>query len=135
LKKVLPVDMEFSYNFGFVSSTLAAGGDPMDVLVVMDEPAFPACLMKCRVLGIIEGVQGNGKDKQRNDRIIAIEKDNHSYTYIKQVRDLGKKLVQELKEFLVNYHEHLGKKLRVLDVKGPSEARRRIADGMRANRC
>ena len=130
-----PVDSEFPYDFGFVPSTLADGGDPVDVLVLMDEPAFPACLLKCRVVGIIEGVQGNGKDKQRNDRIIAIEKDNHSYTYIKQVRDLGKKLVQELEECFVNYHEHLGKKLRVLDVKGSSEACRRIADGMRANRC
>jgi hypothetical protein len=48
------------------------------------------------------------------------------------VRDLGKKFVLELEEFFVNYHEHLGKKYRVLDVKGPSQARRRIEDGLRA---
>jgi inorganic pyrophosphatase len=40
----------------------------------MDEPAFPGCLLKCRVVGIIGGQQGKKKDKMRNDRIIAVEK-------------------------------------------------------------
>ena len=41
LKKVLPVGMAFPYDFGFVPSTKAEDGDPVDVLVLMDEPAFP----------------------------------------------------------------------------------------------
>jgi hypothetical protein len=45
------------------------------------------------------------------------------------VRDLGKKFVQDLEEFFVNYHKHLGKKYRIIDVKGPAEAWRRIEDG------
>ena len=44
LKKVLPAGMAFPYDFGFVPSTKADDGDPVDVLVLMDEPAFPdAC--------------------------------------------------------------------------------------------
>jgi inorganic pyrophosphatase len=132
LSKVLPAGMAFPYDFGFIPSTLAEDGDPVDVLVLMDEPAFPGCLLKCRVVGIIEGEQGKKKKKTRNDRIIAIEKENHSYAQIHHVRDLGNKFVEELEEFFVNYHRHLGKKYRILDVKGPSEARRRIADGLRA---
>jgi inorganic pyrophosphatase len=58
LKKVLPAGMAFPYDFGFIPSTLAGDGDPTDVLVLMDEPAFPGCLLKCRVIGIIEGEQG-----------------------------------------------------------------------------
>jgi inorganic pyrophosphatase len=58
LKRVLPAGMAFPYDFGFVPSTLADDGDPVDVLVVMDEPAFPGCLVKCRIIGIIEGEQG-----------------------------------------------------------------------------
>ena len=133
LRKVLPAGMVFPYTFGFIPSTLAEDGDPTDVLVLMDEPAFPGCVVKCRVVGVIEGVQGKGKDKERNDRIIAIDKDNHDFAHIKHFKDLGKKFVQELEEFFVNYHRHMGKKYRVLDVKGPHEAKRRIADGMRAN--
>src|SRR4026208_1085470 len=71
LKKVLPVGMAFPYDFGFVPSTNAEDGDPVDVLVLMDEPAFPGCLLKCRCVGIIEGEQGKKKKPERNDRIVA----------------------------------------------------------------
>src|ERR1700692_3514246 len=120
LKKVLPAGMAFPYDFGFVPSTKAEDGDPTDVLVLMDEPAFPGCLLECRIVGIIEGEQGKKKERERNDRIVAVEKENHSYAHIKHVRDLGKKFVRELEEFFVNYHELMGKKYRILDVKGPN---------------
>src|SRR5579872_1653574 len=126
LKKVLPAGMEFPYDFGFVPSTLAEDGDPTDVLVLMDEPAFVGCLLKCRLIGIIEGQQGKKKKGVRNDRIIAIEEANHSYAHVRHVDELGKKFVRELEEFFVNYHDMQGQKYHVLDVKGPSEARRRI---------
>lgn len=132
LRKVLPAGMAFPYDFGFIPSTLAEDGDPVDVLVLMDEPAFSGCLLKCRLVGIIEGVQGKKKEKERNDRVVAVEQENHSYAHIKHVRDLGKEFMEELEEFFVNFHELMGKKYRILDVKGPAEARRRIEDGMKA---
>src|SRR6202166_3023401 len=90
LKRVLPAGMTFPYDFGFIPSTLAEDGDPTDVLVLMDEPAFPGCLLKCRVVGVIEGEQAKKKKKDRNDRIVAVEQENHSYAYVKHVDDLGK---------------------------------------------
>jgi inorganic pyrophosphatase len=132
LKKVLPAGMAFPYDFGFVPSTIAEDGDPVDVLVLMDEPAFPGCLLKCRLVGIIEGEQGKKKDRVRNDRVVAIEQDNHSFAYVKHVDDLGKTFVRELEEFFVNYHELSGKKYSIIAVKGPNEAMRRIKDGIRA---
>src|SRR5580658_9057617 len=69
LKKVLPAGMTFPYDFGFIPSTRAEDGDPTDVLVLMDEPAFPGILVTCRVIGVIEGEQGKKKKGQRNDRI------------------------------------------------------------------
>ena len=132
LKKVLPAGMAFPYDFGFIPSTLAEDGDPVDVLVLMDEPAFPGCLLKCRLIGIIEGEQFDKKNTRRNDRIVAVEQANHSYAFVRHLDDLGKKFVNELEEFFVNYHELTGKQFRVLDVRGPGEARRRIKDGMKA---
>jgi inorganic pyrophosphatase len=131
LKKVLPAGMTFPYDFGFVPSTKAEDGDPTDVLVLMDEPAFPGCLLKCRIIGIIEGQQGKKKKGERNDRIIAIEEANHSHAHVRHVKELGKKFVKELEEFFVNYHDLEGKKYRILDVKGPSEARHRLDDGIK----
>ena len=76
LKKVLPTGMAFPYNFGFVPSTEADDGDPVDVLVLMDEPAFPGCVLKCRPMRI-EGEQGKQGERraERNDHIIAVQKD------------------------------------------------------------
>ena len=125
--------MTFPYDFGFFPSTKAEDGDPTDALVLMDEPAFPGCLLKCRIVGIIEGQQGKKKKGQRNDRVIAVEQENHSYAHIRHVRDLGKKFVKELEEFFVNYHDLDDEKYRVLDVKGPTEAIRRIKDGIKAH--
>src|SRR5260370_26003352 len=85
LKTVLPAGMFFPYDFGFIPSTVADDGDPIDVLVLMDEPAFPGCLLKCRVIGIIEGEQTKNKQRERNDRIVAIEQDNHSFADIKHI--------------------------------------------------
>jgi inorganic pyrophosphatase len=58
----------------------------------MDEPAFPGCVLKCRVVGVIEGEQGKKKDKEGNDRIVAVEQDNHNYSYshVKHIDDHGK---------------------------------------------
>jgi inorganic pyrophosphatase len=131
LKKVLPAGMTFPYDFGFVPSTKADDGDPIDVLVLMDEPAFAGCVLSCRPIGVIEGEQGNKKDKERNDRIIAVEKDAHSWEYIKTIDDLGKEFCRELEEFFVNYHKLSGEQYRVLGVKGPNQARKLVKSGMR----
>ena len=128
LKKVLPAGMAFPYDFGFVPSTKAEDGDPIDVLVLMDEPAFPGCLLKCRPVGVIEGEQGKKGEKERNDRIVAVEQDNHRWAHVKHIDDLGKQFVRELKEFFVNYHELSEKKYKIIDVRGPGEACRRIDD-------
>src|SRR5437868_12433074 len=131
LKKVLPAGMAFPYDFGFVPSTKADDGDPIDVLVLMDEPAFPGCALTCRPIGVIEGEQGDKKDKERNDRIIAVQQDAHSWADIKTVFDLSKEFCRELEEFFVNYHKLSGKEYRVLGVKGPDQARKLVKSGMR----
>src|SRR5258708_5224448 len=113
LKKVLPAGMAFPYDFGFIPRTLGEDGDPLDVLVLMDEPAFPGCVLKCRLIGIIEGEQGDKKKKERNDRIVAIERQNHSWADIKQIRDLGGEFCRELEEFFTNYHDLSDEKFRV----------------------
>lgn len=128
LKKVLPAGMTFPHDFGFVPSTKAEDGDPIDVLVLMDEPAFPGVLLKCRPIGVIEGEEGKKGDMERNDRIVAVEKSNHRWAHVKHIDDLGKHFVKELEDFFVNYRELSGKKYKVIDVRGPGEARRRIKD-------
>jgi inorganic pyrophosphatase len=134
LKKVLPAGMEFPYDFGFVPSTLSGDGDPLDVLVLMDEPAFPGCRLTCRVVGVIEGEQGEKKEVERNDRLICVEQGTHSFTHIKHVDDLGKAFETELEQFFVNYHQLTGKTYRIRALKGPAQGRRCVKGARKAAR-
>jgi inorganic pyrophosphatase len=132
LKKVLPAGMTFPYDFGFVPSTRAPDGDPLDVLVFMDEPAFPGCVLQCRIIGVIEGKQGDTKkDLVRNDRILAVERDAHSWSDLKTQSDLGKTFAQELEEFFVNYHRHAGQQYHFIGLKGPAHAWQLVKAAMR----
>src|SRR5881394_3501639 len=57
LSGVLPAGAVFPFDFGFVPSTRGEDGDPLDVLVLMEEPAFCGCLISARLLGAIEARQ------------------------------------------------------------------------------
>jgi len=126
LKRVLPAGMSFPYDFGFVPSTLGGDGDPLDVLVLMDEAAFPGCRLTCRVIGIIEGEETEHGSTMHNDRIVAIELANHSFAHVKHVSDLGSTFEEEIESFFVNYHRLSGTEFRVLAMKGPSAAQKAI---------
>jgi inorganic pyrophosphatase len=122
LKKVLPAGMVFPYDFGFLPQTLAEDGDPIDVLLLMDEPAFSGCAVRARLIGVIEGEQLDGKKTVRNDRLLAVAEANHMYANIKSLSDLPKKFLDELQDFFVNYHNLEGKKYRLLGCKGAGTA-------------
>ena len=126
LKKVLPAGMAFPYDFGFLPETIAGDGDPIDVLVLMDEPAFPGCLLKARLIGVIEGQQSDGGKKIRNDRLLAVAEANHRSADIRQMKDLPKHFLRELETFFVNYHKLEGKRYEFLGCKGRGAANRLI---------
>jgi inorganic pyrophosphatase len=134
LKKVLPAGMNFPYDFGFVPSTLAEDGDPLDVLVLMDEPAFPGCRLSCRVVGIIEGKQGKAGRKrssfERNDRVVCVESGAYSFKRVKHIDDMGGKFEEEIERFFVGYHDMDGETYRILGVHGPGKARKAIKAAM-----
>jgi len=132
VKKVLPAGMTFPYDFGFLPRTLAPDGDPIDVLLLMDEPAFPGIAVRARLIGIIEGEQTDGKKRTRNDRLIAVAEVNHEYAYLKKLDDLPKKFLRELEEFFVNYHRLEGKEYKLLGCKKTGAAMRMIHKAQRA---
>lgn len=132
LKSVLPAGMVFPWDFGFLPKTIAGDGDPMDVLLLMDEPAFPGCAVPSRLIGVIEGEQIEGKEKTRNDRLVAVAEANHLYAKIRKLKDLPGKWIKELENFFVNYHNLEGKEYRLLGCKGPGAALRLIREARKA---
>ena len=114
LSKVLPVGATFPFDFGYLPGTRAEDGDPLDVLLLMEEAAFCGCLVPSRLIGVIEAVQTekNG-DLLRNDRIVAIAKDARNYRSVRSIDDLDDHLLEEIQYFFKSYNKLCGKRFRV----------------------
>lgn len=110
LNKTMPIGSSFPFDFGFIPNTLAEDGDPLDVLVLMNEPAYPGALVRCRLLGVLEATQKerNGTEG-RNDRIIAVPKTSVMYADVKQLSELGKSIEDQIAAFFIHYNEQAGK--------------------------
>ena len=107
---VLPAGAVFPFDFGFVPSTLGEDGDPLDVLLLMDEPAFAGCVITARLIGAIEAEQTERDgDTMRNDRLIAIAANSHTHGEVRSLDDLGENLLDEIEHFFVSYNAVKGK--------------------------
>lgn len=122
LKAVLPAGMVFPYDFGFLPRTVAPDGDPIDVLLLMDQPAYPGVAVRARLIGVIEGEQIEGKKRTRNDRLIAVAEANHAYANVRKLKDLPRRWMNEIEEFFVSYHKLEGKTYRLLGLRGTDVA-------------
>lgn len=123
LSAVLPQGMIFPHAFGFIPSTRAADGDPEDVLVIIDEPVFPGCVVPSRLLGVIEAEQTEVDGKsERNDRLIAISAASRDLSNVETLSDLNDNMMREIETFFVTYNKEKGKKFKVLGKKGPQHA-------------
>jgi inorganic pyrophosphatase len=105
LKRALPAGMVFPFDFGFIPSTVAEDGDPMDILVLTDAPTFPGCLVESKVLGIIKVEQEEDGKKVRNDRVIAVQLHSRMYSSANNIDDLPEGLVKEIVNFFASYNQ------------------------------
>ena len=121
--------MVFPFDFGFIPATKGDDGDPLDVLVLMDEPAFTGCLVVCKLLGIIKAKQISRKENGRNDRLIAIPLKSHGYKNIDTIEDLPKNVIEEIIHFFVSYNDAKGVTFKPLGTSGPKEAMRIVEKG------
>jgi inorganic pyrophosphatase len=135
LKKVLPEGMSFPHDFGFVPSTLAEDGDPLDVLVLMDEPGCTGCLVECRIIGAICGEQVEDGKKVRNDRLVGVAVPSHTHSDLTEIAGLNPTLLREIDNFFINYHQQYGKKFKVLGHCGAKEALKMVKNAMKRNKA
>jgi len=122
LSSVLPAGSSFPYDFGFIPSTKAADGDPLDVLLLMDEAAFSGCIIEARLIGVIEAEQIEEGKTVRNDRLIAVAAQSKDYSDLHSLRDVNDHLIDEIQRFFENYNESRGTKFKALGVHGPKRA-------------
>ncbi|HSH37839.1 MAG TPA: inorganic diphosphatase [Chthoniobacterales bacterium] len=132
---VLPAGAVFPYDFGFIPNTRGDDGDAIDVLVLMDEPAFSGCLVMSRLLGVIEAEQTETDGKvERNDRLIAVAAKSRTHGNMKSLDQINKELVDEIEHFFVSYNAAKGKKFKPLGRSGPDRAKQLVQEAQEARR-
>ena len=121
LQKVLPAGAVFPFDFGYVPSTLAEDGDPLDILVLMDEEAFVGCLVPSRLIGVIEAEESENGQTKQNPRLIAVALASQSHRAIYSLDQLDPIIADEIEHFFVSYNTFRGKAFRST---GRSDAKR-----------
>jgi len=133
VRLVLPQGMNFPFDFGFIPSTLADDGDPLDVLLLMDEPVPAGTIVPSRLIGVIEAVQTE-KDgtKDTNDRLIAVAATHELFSDVDQLSDVPSSVTDQIEHFFISYNEQHGKRFEPKGHHGRKRAENLLAKGRRA---
>src|SRR5262249_19771184 len=109
LSKVLPQGMYFPYDFGFIPSTRGEDGDPLDVLLLADEPAFPGCVVPARFIGVLEAEQTEGGKTVRNDRLVAVVETRYNPAEYRSLEEVNPQRLDEIEHFFGAYNQREGR--------------------------
>ena len=131
ISHVLTPGMVFPFDFGSVPRTLAADGDPLDALVLLEAPTFAGCVVPVRLIGVLEANQTQKGRTMRNDRLIGVAEESRTYRGIRRLADVPDRLLASIEHFFVSYNEARGRRFRVLGRFGPPRARRLVREGER----
>src|SRR5262245_59299180 len=126
LNHILAEGIVFPFDFGFIPSTKGEDGDPLDVLLLMEEAAFTGCLIKSRLIGDIEADQTVEGKTGRNDRFIAVPSESQRYRQIEDLKELDSRLLDQIEHFFISYNEMRNRKFEVKRRLGSKSARKLI---------
>lgn len=129
---LLPEGMMFPFDFGFLPSTLGDDGDPLDVMVLMDEPAHVGCLLQVRIIGVIEAEQTQDGKTETNCRLLAVSIHSYSHESVTSLKQLNPSLLEQVEAFFISYNKLHGKKFKVTGQGGPKRAGAVITEGVKA---
>ncbi len=130
LSKVLPAGFAFPNDFGFFPSTKAEDGDPLDVMVLADEPLVPGCVVTVRLVGVLEAEQAEDGETIRNDRVIAVIVTPYNPPEISSLDDIPEHRLAEIEHFFVAFNEAEHRELRFVGRGGPSRAHELVRQAM-----
>lgn len=99
LDRVLYSSVHYPTDYGFIPETLAEDGDPLDVLVLVQEPTFPGCIIPARILGGLDMHDEKGSDF----KVLAVPVGDPRYDHVRSLNDLGEHWLREIETFFDTY--------------------------------
>jgi inorganic pyrophosphatase len=118
LDRVLYGAVHYPANYGFIPRTLAEDGDPLDVLVLGQEPVQPLTLLEARAVGVMRMKD----EKAADDKIIAVNINDPAVSHYLHHSNLPSYLLQEVRKFFEEYKTLENKEVVVKDLEGPEQA-------------
>ncbi|AFZ46750.1 Inorganic diphosphatase [Cyanobacterium stanieri PCC 7202] len=110
LDRVLFSSVKYPYDYGFVPNTLADDGDPLDGMVMMDEPTFAGCVIAARPVAMLEMVDGGDRD----EKILCVPAEDPRYDHVKSLKDIAPHRLEEIAEFFRSYKNLEKKETKIL---------------------
>lgn len=128
LDRALYSPMHYPGDYGFIPGTLAEDGDPLDIIVMVDEPSFTGCLMEARPVGVL----GMEDSKENDQKILAVPNRNPRFDSIHTTDQVFPHVLKEIEYFFSIYKELQGVKTTMRGWGTPRDARRVITDSRQA---
>jgi inorganic pyrophosphatase len=128
--RVLFSAVHYPANYGFIPRTYCDDGDPLDVLVLGQEPCVPMCIMRARAIGRMQMRDDKGLD----DKIISVHLDDPAVRDYSHIRELPPHTLKELERFFLDYKTLENKRVEIEDFDGPYEANKVIREGLEGYR-
>jgi inorganic pyrophosphatase len=127
--RVLHTPFKYQFNYGFIQNTLSEDGDPLDVVVVMEDELVPGCEIMCKFIGYLETEDDDGIDP----KIIMCpcKKVDPTYSDIHEITDLPNLTLDKIKYFFTHYKDLENKKVTVGEFKGKEEAYKVYLDSVK----
>ena len=101
LDRVLFSSVHYPADYGFVMDTLGGDGDPLDAIVVVEEPTFPGCIVPARPIGTLFMSDQQGDD----EKILAVPVGDPRFDEVRRLEDLAKHWLREIETFFATYTE------------------------------
>lgn len=124
LDRNLHSPVHYPGDYGFIPSTLSPDGDPLDVLVLVDAPSFPGCLMVVRPVGVLTMIDQGRED----EKVLAVGINNPVLRNIQDYQQLYPHLVREIEHFFTVYKELEAKSTKILGWENAAKARTVVKD-------
>ena len=129
---LLAEGLSFPFDFGFIPRTRGGDGDPLDVMVLMEEPTHVGCLLQVRILGVLLAEQVEGKKREVNDRLVAAAVHSYAHEKLTHLDQVNKSILDQVEQFFISYNKSRGKTYIPKGRHGPKRAAEVIEAGMAA---